>query len=478
MTPRRAVDCPDSRVVEPAVARSREGKNGLRLWLSQPFTKRLLGLVAFGVVLRLAAVYDVRTQPVSDFWSYYQRALNLYDQWCYDVFPGVPDASYPPAYPILLAAAFVLVPTSHTLALAKLVNCLLGGLTIFIGGQLARRFWGHRAGLLAALLAAIYPRYLLMPCILASENLFAPLLLLFIYLSLQACRRSRSPRAAVLGGAALGLLALTRTVAYYFGCLWLLGAIASRKRWRVILLEMTLLLGVQHAVMLPWAIRNSVAIGRFTFLTTTGGINLFIGNNPHASGGWYDWGADLERVAPGILRKGSVAIDDAARAAALAWMRDHPAQATLLYFKKLHMIVMDDAIIAGWAISGQRITPPPEGRDVLPGPHFLKRASFRRAPHASDLRLDADAARRRGCCHALSESAPVALRYRMDLRHHVLCGSRVCARFVCSDFGQWSVPMAPGGCLRATGWPPPRLGGELGRSGTINTISGGVSLSL
>lgn len=376
MTPRRAVDCPDSRVVEPAVARSREGKNGLRLWLSQPFTKRLLGLVAFGVVLRLAAVYDVRTQPVSDFWSYYQRALNLYDQWCYDVFPGVPDASYPPAYPILLAAAFVLVPTSHTLALAKLVNCLLGGLTIFIGGQLARRFWGHRAGLLAALLAAIYPRYLLMPCILASENLFAPLLLLFIYLSLQACRRSRSPRAAVLGGAALGLLALTRTVAYYFGCLWLLGAIASRKRWRVILLEMTLLLGVQHAVMLPWAIRNSVAIGRFTFLTTTGGINLFIGNNPHASGGWYDWGADLERVAPGILRKGSVAIDDAARAAALAWMRDHPAQATLLYFKKLHMIVMDDAIIAGWAISGQRITPPPEGRDVLPGPHFLKEHHF------------------------------------------------------------------------------------------------------
>jgi 4-amino-4-deoxy-L-arabinose transferase-like glycosyltransferase len=267
---------------------------------------------------------------------------------------------------VLLAVGFLLTGGVHTLAVAKLVNCALGGATILIGSLTARMFWGDRAGLFAAFLSAFYPRYILTVCVLASENLFAPLLLCFVLLSILASRSRVSARGAVLGGVVVGLLALTRTVAYFLGLVWLLSAVITRKRFRPVLLELVLLVTVQHAIMLPWAIRNRLAIGRFTFLTTSGGMGLFNGNNPNATGLWYDWGKDLERVSPGITKKNAVEIDDAARKAAIAWMRQHPAQAAKLYFEKLRIIAVQDVEIAGWALFARGVSPPVPGADVLP----------------------------------------------------------------------------------------------------------------
>ena len=307
------------------------------------------------MLLRIAAVWLIPSQPVSDFLDYYQHALSVYRTARYG------GAMHPPAYPLLLASGFFLARGLHTLAVAKLVNCALGGATILVGALMARKLWGDHAGLFAALLSSLYPRYILTVCVLASENLFAPLLLLFVFFSVLASRSRFSPRKAMLGGAVSGLLTLTRSIAYFLGFVWLLSTIVARKRPRPVLLEIVLFLTLQHTVMLPWAIRNHLAIGRFTFLSTTGGMGLFNGNNPHATGGWYDWREDLEQVSPGILKKSHVEIDDVARAAALDWMRHHPVQAAKLYLEKLRLIAVQDTLIADWSIFG-----------VLPWPHPFK----------------------------------------------------------------------------------------------------------
>ena len=199
-----------------------------------------------------------------------------------------------------------------------------------------------------------------------------PLLLLFVFLVLEGARAPRGLRLAAAGGFVLALAALTRTVAYYLGGLWLLAALAARKKWKAALGETLLLLAVQHAVMLPWAIRNEMRLGRFTFLNTAGGYATFLGNNPKATGLWYDGREQLEKFAPGVLAKGELAISDASNALAFRWIREHPGPALRLYFVKIGIIFRQADIIEAFAVSGTDVTPPVPGIDALPGPHPLK----------------------------------------------------------------------------------------------------------
>ena len=219
-----------------------------------------------------------------------------------------------------------------------------------------------------------------MPLIVASENLFSPLLLLFMGAAARRwrldARGDRQGSAAVLLaaeiGLLIGLLALTRTVAYFLALVWLVGVVFARVRVKTILVELVVILAVQHLVMLPWAIRNERAVGRFTFLNTVGGVGLYSGNNPHASGEWRPWKKDLERVRPGILAQGNAEIDDAARQEAMRWIRENPARAARLFVRRLWLIAKQDTAPAWWAIYAKRVAPPFPIRDVLAEHHPLE----------------------------------------------------------------------------------------------------------
>jgi len=301
--------------------------------------------------------------------EYFERAQNLVRSGSYEVIENLPDASHPPVYPIVLATAVALAQAGGALAAAKLANLVLAALTLLLLAALTRELAGRSAAIAVALVYAIYPRALLMPLLLASENVFAPLLVLLVWVAARRARRTRSLALAGLAGLVIGLAALTRSVGYLLALLWLIALLARRVPVRTILMELAILLAVQHLVMLPWAIRNQRAIGRFTFLNSVGGIGLFIGNNPHATGDWYDWHADLERARPGILARGNLAVDDAARREALEWIRAHPARAAALYVKKLYLIASQDTTVAGWSLYGRRISPPEPAISVLPDGH-------------------------------------------------------------------------------------------------------------
>ena len=329
-------------------------------------------IAAAGLLARTLVILWIPTQPVSDFWSYYHRGLNLAEHGRYEATPGQADASFPPLYPMLLAAAFFFFPGPKALIAAKAVNVFLGLASLLIGATLARRLWGDRAGIVAACFFAFLPRYLLMPCLIASENLFSPLILLLVLLALEGARTPKAWGLAAAGGLVLALAALTRTVAYYLGALWLLGALSAGKKIRTALAETLLVVTVQHAVMLPWALRNEARLGRFTFLNTAGGPAMFLGNNPNATGRWYDARADLERASPGITSRGVVAISDVSTALAWRWIRENPRRALSLYVKKFGIIFKETAIVADFAINGKSISPPLPPADALPGRHWLK----------------------------------------------------------------------------------------------------------
>lgn len=339
------------------------------------FAIALSAVALLGWLLRLAVVAWVPTQPVSDFWSYFERARSMVTAHEYAPFPGRPDAGFPPGYPLLLAAAHLL-PGDALLA-AKLIDSALGVATIVLAGLLGRRVGGPAAGLIAAALAAFHPRLLLMTPVLASEQLFIPLLLLFALLMSRAWQREKPWRLVAVAGLVLGLIALTRPVGYLLGAFWPLASRVAGKRWRAALAETALLLAVQHAVMLPWAIRNEMTLGRFTFLTSVGGIDLFIGNSDGATGDWYYWEPALRALEPGLDTRQVFALDDAARRQALAWMRARPGRALALYRVKVARILLgDQSYVTHYAVSGEGAPPLPSGK-VLAGPHPLKEQAAR-----------------------------------------------------------------------------------------------------
>lgn len=323
----------------------------------------------------MAVVHWVPTQPTSDFWGYYHRALNLVATGKYDAIRGRADATHPPLYALAIAPSFLAFPR-HTLGAAKLVNCGLGALAIVLVGILARRLGGDRAGNLAAWTLALLPRALLMACLLASENLYSPILFGLVWVLVESGRARNTTRLAALAGLLLGLAALTRTVAYYMFPIWVLPALVARRKWRRILGELALLLLVQHAVMLPWALRNRAVLGRFLFTNTAGGYGLYLGNNPKATGDWYDGSSDLNKLEPNVFARGALAIDDVSRGAAWEWMRENPRQALHLYLVKFGIIFRQTYIMASFAVSATKVEPPVPGIDVLPGAHFLKRHPY------------------------------------------------------------------------------------------------------
>ena len=272
----------------------------------------LAAILAAGIVLRLGLALFVPTRPVSDFWEYFRAAQSLAATGQYRAFPHNPIGGHPPAYPLLLAASFRLIPASWDLAAAKAWNALLAAAGALCGAALARRFRGDAAGLWTAAWLSFLPRAVLMSDLVASENLFEPLLMLFLLLAAVSWTRRASftPGLAAGLGAVVGLLTLTRSVAYLLPLVWLGIAVLARRPGRKLAGELLLLLAVEHAVLLPWALRNARTLGRFTFLNDVGGVGLFIGNNDHATGDWYDWAADLERLRPGVFGRGPLAVDE------------------------------------------------------------------------------------------------------------------------------------------------------------------------
>jgi 4-amino-4-deoxy-L-arabinose transferase-like glycosyltransferase len=334
----------------------------------------LWALALTALAARLLTIAWIPAQPVDDFWSYLARARNLAETGLYGPLPGYPDAAYPPAYPLLLTVAHAL--RIDALVAAKLLNALLGTASVVLTALLGRKLAGDAVGWVAGGLAVLHPRSLLAAVILASENLFAPLLLGLLLVLVTAVRRSRAIPLAGLAGGIVGLLALTRAVGYPLGVLWPLVMLAGGRRWRPVVAETMLLLAIQHAVMLPWALRNAATLDRFTFLTSTGGINLYIGNSEGAQGGWYPWRPSLARAVPDLERRSVFGMDDAAATAARDWIRREPRRALRLYARKLGLILLpDESYVVFYSLTGRGFAPPVAERPVLVAAHPLGSAA-------------------------------------------------------------------------------------------------------
>jgi tetratricopeptide (TPR) repeat protein len=212
--------------------------------------------------------------PIVDAGTYDLLARNLISG------KGQVDLFWQPLfYPLWLAAVYKL---GGGILAVKILQMLLGSCTCVMVFLLGARFIGRKGGLLAGIIAAVY-----MPMVFLEGELLATgwecfWFVTLAYLSLVA-RQRRSGWLCLLLGICSILAVLTRAnfvvvVIAWWG--WLIWTWArERLGVRAVLLVACGMAGLA-TLALPIAAWNYKVQGRFSVLPHSGGINMYIGNNP------------------------------------------------------------------------------------------------------------------------------------------------------------------------------------------------------
>ena len=235
----------------------------------------------------------------------------------------------PPLYSYFLALLFVTVGTRMEAIYA--VQAAIGSLSCVLVYAIGRRLFGPRAALCAGLVMALYG-----PLVHFDAQPLIPVLHIVL----------------VLGG----LLMLLRRRGFGAGVLWGLAATATPnilfavpaaswwawRRIRTLAMPGLFVLGVALPV-LAVAARNWMVAGETVLISSNGGINFYIGNNPD-----YDRtirlrpGGEFERLAQEPENLGIVKASARSRYfAGRAWqfLREYPAEAFRLYARKARDLV-------------------------------------------------------------------------------------------------------------------------------------------
>jgi 4-amino-4-deoxy-L-arabinose transferase-like glycosyltransferase len=191
---------------------------------------------------------------------------------------GAATAFRVPLYPMFLAA----VTFGHQVFLPVLLaQSIIGAGTVLCAALIARELFGNTAAIIAAVLAAIYPYYVVHDTALQETSLYTFLTALAVVLLLRV-RRSGSVLTAAGAGLALGAAVLTRAnlaPVALLAPLWL--ALAGHAvPWRRGLGVAVVCAGVGMLTVAPWLIRAYQLTGSVT-LSTQSGYFLWLGNNPY-----------------------------------------------------------------------------------------------------------------------------------------------------------------------------------------------------
>ncbi len=166
-------------------------------------------------------------------------------------------AEHPPLFPLALALVSRL--GGDTLLAHRIAGCVIGSVAAVLIGMLGARVAGPRTGLIAALLAAVYPPLITADGLVMSEPLFVALVAAALLVAMRT-RLIGGLRWAVALGAVIALATLTRGEGLLLVPLLGWPAVwgASRGRvGRVAALSATVVL-----VLAPWLVRNVIVFHR------------------------------------------------------------------------------------------------------------------------------------------------------------------------------------------------------------------------
>jgi hypothetical protein len=292
---------------------------------SKMFAILLAGSLAAAVLLVLRSESTLYYLDETDYFGLAQRmygGLGYVDELL------LPTASRPPGYPLVMVP---FVGLTHSVLFIKLLNVVLLGISLLLIRALVARET-RLAAWLAGGVALAYPVWLYTASTLYPQTLCMTLLLGIVYVLTRAdLTWSNITGAGVLFGA----LILTAPSFQMLGPL-LAGYILvcdSRPWWRKALMAF-IFAAATVATIGPWIVRNYEVFGKLIPVSTNGGINLLLGNSENTrSNSGVDVNLDHYISQTGHLNE--VERSSAYGRFALDWVSSNPAEAALLYVRKL-----------------------------------------------------------------------------------------------------------------------------------------------
>ncbi|MEP7045068.1 MAG: glycosyltransferase family 39 protein [Ilumatobacteraceae bacterium] len=257
------------------------------------FRRSLTAVVVCGGALRIIRVVVSKwTTPLmlNDSLYYSAQARQLaHGVWFREIFSDQPGAEHGPLTSTLMA--FVSWG-NDPIVRQRMVTVACGVATVAVIGIVARRVAGERVGLIAAIVAAVYPNLWINDGLVMSESVSCLLIALALW-ALLVWAGEPSLRSAALVGAVIGLGALARSEVVLFVpgaaiVMWVVGRQMTARR-RSLHVGGTVAIAI--AVLMPWMVFNLVRFEKPVLLTTNEGPSLLGANCPEtyygpAQGGW------------------------------------------------------------------------------------------------------------------------------------------------------------------------------------------------
>ena len=257
----------------------------------------MIAPVAAGAVLRIAwAFYAARSTPEflvsGDQFSYWFLGQEIGAGRGYRLPPFTAASSYyPVGYPALLGLiAFITthtpLPDSSVLSTAVL-QVVMSTAAIALVGFIAGRLWGRRVALLAAWLVALFPNLILAVATYSLETTFITLTLAAVAVLVGhdwSTGELPSTRRLVDFGVVIATAVLVRPFALAVVIGLVLACLVVRGGWRNTARTVAIPVGIVVLSMVPWTIRNAVALDAFVPVSTNLGDTLCLDRTLDANG--------------------------------------------------------------------------------------------------------------------------------------------------------------------------------------------------
>ncbi len=321
--------------------------------------KALWSVLALAFVVRVVWMLNVNTMPVTDYWWYYQRAIEISSGNGYSV-NGEPTAYWPVGYSAFLSIFFSIV--NPTITFAKVLNLLLVMVSLGLSFRLAHRlFRSNAVAVVSMLLLSFHFNWIAYSGILASEPLYSALTLWGTWLIV---KNQGAQGAWTWSGFLFGLATLVRPQAVLIPVIvhWYM---SRRDGDPTVQYRLSRALWVTYTMLAltlaPWALRNYNVFKSPVVVSTNMGDNLLIGNHEEATGGYMD----PTKCGVNVSGLGEVERNSKTTKAAIDYMTGHPWRTVQLWPSKLMHIFGRATDGPYWAFqkTAEQLTVPGVGDD-------------------------------------------------------------------------------------------------------------------
>jgi len=310
---------------------------------------------ALALVLRLVYAVFAAAPPVSDEGCYAALA-DAVAAGRGLVGDDGPTAYWPVGYVAFLAGSFRAFGSSFIPVI--IAQALLGAGTAALVVPLGERFVGQAGARAGGLLLALWPSQVAYAARVFPAVASAFLIVAAAYFILIRSGYGAGAAAGLLAGLATLVLPAAALLPVALGVAdWL----ASRRPGRA-LGRAAVAAAVAAAVVAPWTWRNWRAFGAFIPVSTNGGVNLWMGNNPHANGSYY---YPTSRKNPLFMTEGELARDRVGKELAWYFIRTQRERVALLLVPKFAYLFgadisafqLEDVARGGTTAAGARGVP-------------------------------------------------------------------------------------------------------------------------